>query len=169
MIEKLPDTEVVKEGWIYQYLALACMALGRWEEAIEAWKGYVNMGEGKKETFVLISFCFLKMDQIDMAYKNYILSIYNYEEIYPELKSKFLESFRIFKIDTVNRGEITYMYINPQKVPYNIYESELYIVDDIKNILAKKGKVAKELREEDRLYIIGEVKKYLEKYGIKSE
>jgi len=75
-IEKFPNIENIEVS--HQELALACMALGRWEEAIEAWKGYVNIRRGWDTGIIhnMISYCYLKIDDKENSYKHYIFSIH---------------------------------------------------------------------------------------------
>ena len=75
-VEKFPDTEWVREGWSFHELALACMALGRWEEAIEAWKGVIINGKSViTEPAYNLSYCYIKKSEIEKAEIWYVYAL----------------------------------------------------------------------------------------------
>jgi len=71
LIEHFPGIEGVKEGWVYDRLALACMALGRWEEAIEAWKGAGGVSYPNNDKLYAMSLAYLYGGNFNRA-KEYI-------------------------------------------------------------------------------------------------
>jgi len=95
-IEKFPNIENIEVS--HQELALACMALGRWEEAIEAWKGEITKSYGNKgKDYILLAYSMINCNKSEeKAYTWYIygVGIYywscvNKEKIKKEVYDKF--------------------------------------------------------------------------------
>ena len=68
-----PDSERVKDGQLYQYIAMANMALGKWNDAIKEWE---NALDGTLRTpgivEALISYNYLKLNNDVAAYTWYL-------------------------------------------------------------------------------------------------
>jgi len=162
LIEKLPETEVVKEGGVHMELALAYMALGRWEEAIEAWKEYINCKPiitASINSKYCISFCYFKLNNIDLSYKFYVCSY----------RDEFLMSGK--KI--VNENEF-YDKLEILTKKYNIDEKEKDFFDEVTMWamydeiieLYIKYNIVKPKNSDWLNYTINKVKEYIKLYNI---
>jgi len=154
MIEKLPDTEVVKEGWVYQDLALACMALGRWEEAIEAWKGYVNRSTSANEDIdYIISYLYYKWNNdVDKLRTFYIVG--RRVELFLQNKYKN-EIIEIAKKYPIKGNETKFEYV---------VRTAMYF----ESFLRSKGEIISS-DEEVIDFVRRRSKKFLDKYNVKFE
>ncbi len=72
-IEKFPGIEGIEDS--YHELAVALMALGRWEEAIEAWKEYVDRawGESRDNGYLCLAYSLIKLGRENDACREYII------------------------------------------------------------------------------------------------
>ena len=162
LIEKLPETEVVKEGGVHMELALAYMALGRWEEAIEAWKEYINCKPiitASINSKYCISFCYFKLNNIDLSYKFYVNSY----------REEFLKSGN--KIENENEF---YDKLEILTKKYNIDEKEKDFFDEVTMWamydeiieLYIKYNIVKPKNSDWLNYTINKVKEYIKLYNI---
>jgi len=156
MIEKLPDTEVVQEGFVHEEIALACMALGRWEEAIEAWKGYKNKsafaGDNRYFHFVF-PYCYIKLNDKENMVKWYVIA----KRIeYWQIEEYKRDMIKIFKGNRIENNET--------KSDYEIRMEPI-----IRNYLTNRKLVNLDNEELIKREIIDKSYEYLKAYNIKME
>ena len=154
MIEKLPDTEVVREGFVHEEIALACMALGRWEEAIEAWKGYVNRSVssgGVISALYSIAYCYNRLEMESLKIQNYVIAKRIELADNNAIKNQFNYIFEKYPYE--DKKETRYEYA----VRTSVYFQNILINNNLLQLNNEKlvnDEVAKKTEE------------YLKKYGI---
>ena len=147
MVKNFPSQEAKERPWGHELLAVSLMALSRWEEAIDAWKGYFSYRPNETGIFN-ISFCYLKLENIENAYKNYALFklMESNAKIYTKLQIEIEPYFNQVreKHKTVDeRGR----FISGS----NVYQAYMEAIDKtwniIKNELADKKEFSKEINK----------------------
>ncbi len=163
-IENFPDIYGIEA--CYHHLAVALMALGRLEEAIEAWKGYVDHSGKVIDGFVAISYCYLKLGNSQEAYNNYVLSKYNYNDLYKRNKDIIKIYLEKGFSKTLTNNGVVYPLIELNK-SYKFYEITYSLIKDIKIYYKESGKINDTLTEKDKNFIMSEIENYLKGYDVK--
>jgi len=157
-----PNDEWVADGGVYQDVALSCMALGRWEEAIEAWKGYINMLpiKGIENGYLNITYCFLMLNNEDEAYKNWINYLVSGEN---NKKFNFENQKEISKIRR-NQYQIDgfgNLMAEEIRGKFSVYNANIRVYKELENII--KREIDVDLNNNKILSLVNE---YLLKYNL---
>ena len=124
--EKFPNTEEARDGSLHLQLGITAMALSRWEEAIDAWKGSINMTAYKANArLLLIAYCYYKLGLTEKMEKYFYLA-------QPPEEAEFWREFH-----NVVRTELN------SKYPDRKYKNNIEFIEAkeeiTKNILSKYG------------------------------
>ncbi len=158
-IQGYPNLERVQDGQVYQFVALANMALGKWQDAIEAWKGYYN--HNPIETGPLyIAYCYLKINDIEQAYNNYALFKLweDNSKIYDKWSVKIKDVYDpLYRKYRTRDGKGIYIR------GANKYGANMEGINQIKKIISAEIKDINSFASE----VLENAKKGMEKYNIK--
>jgi hypothetical protein len=158
MIKNFSGFESKEGAWGHRELAVSLMALSRWEEAIDAWKGCINHFGSGNIGFLILAYCYLKVDDISNAYISFLLNQRNKLDYHTELKPIRVEIDKLEGLPEVFKME--------DRGKYDLVDINFRYYERYKSILLNKNLIGHSLRDEDISFIKQEAENHLQKYNI---